>query len=323
MGTDSFIGRIYRAFCYAGIALILVFLATASAPGQGTAQDRAALLGNQANPLFPQAVSPSGEAQGYAVATPSDQDVGQQQILKRTEEYQPLTILIGSPVYYTSNVALVRKGAQDDLIIAPVVNVIYQPQISKTLYGEFALQQQLFFYNRLTEFNFASFDAIVGLVYYMPRFHNIMLRARYDYNRLTDIDHFDEFFVDHSFFLNAELPFQLDRAQLLSIGVDADLSFYGHPGEPRRNDYEGYAAYTVNLSRSFSINAVGRLAVRDYYQGGRTDISEIIALSANYRVRDWLTASVISTFAWNQSNRDVFDYSVANVGAGVAFTVKL
>jgi len=51
-------------------------------------------------------------------------------------------------------------------------------------------------------------------------------------------------------------------------------------------------------------------------------VNEILSLSANYRVREWLTFSALSSFSWNQSNHSVFDYSVANVGGGVALTVK-
>jgi hypothetical protein len=62
--------------------------------------------------------------------------------------------------------------------------------------------------------------------------------------------------------------------------------------------------------------------VRDYYSDDRTDVNEILSVSANYRVRDWLTLSALSSFAWNQSNESVFDYSVANIGGGVALTLK-
>ena len=52
--------------------------------------------------------------------------------------------------------------------------------------------QQFFFYDQLTELNFASLDVIAGLHYYLPQFHNLSLRGYYDYNRLTDTDNFDE-----------------------------------------------------------------------------------------------------------------------------------
>ena len=62
--------------------------------------------------------------------------------------------------------------------------------------------------------------------------------------------------------------------------------------------------------------------VRDYWDTDRTDVSEILALTANYRVNKFLTVSAVSTLAANQSNQSVFDYKVANLGGAVAFSVK-
>jgi hypothetical protein len=302
-------------------ALILLGQPTQGQVPPGSTQDRAQLLGGQASPTVP-SITPSGQNQGYAITSPNEQDIGEQQILKRIEEYKPFTVSVYSPFFWTSNVALVSSGEEDDVLVAPGVTLLYQPRITKTLYAQLEVVQQFFFYDRFSELNFGSFDAIAGLVYYLPQFHNLSLRGYYDYNRLTDTDQFDEFFVNHSIILNAEVPFQIGRAQQVFLGVGLNLSFYANPEPPRRNDYSFYVGYDVALSRSFSIDAAARLAVRDYYVGDRTDISEILSLSANYRIRDWLTLSALSSFAWNQSDHSVFDYSVANVGGGVALTLK-
>ena len=317
----------FRNFFRDGLPLVCaatLILASQPTEGQvpsGQTQDRAQLLGGQANPTVPN-VTPSGENQGYAVASPNEKDIGEQQILKRMEEYRPFTVSVYSPFFWTSNVALVSSGEEDDFVVAPGVTLLYQPRITKTFYGEIGVVQQFFLYDRFSELNFSSFDAIAGVAYYLPQFHNLSLRARYDYNRLTDIDHFDEFFVNHSIILNADLPFRIGRAQQVFAGVALNLSFYANPDPPRRNDYSFYLGYDVALSHSFSIDATARVAVRDYYAGDRTDVSEILSLSANYRIRDWLILSALSSFAWNQSSHSVFDYSVANVGGGVALTVK-
>jgi len=44
----------------------------------------------------------------------------------------------------------------------------------------------------------------------------------------------------------------------------------------RRNDYEVYAGYSVILARSFFVNAVGRIVLRQYCDGGRDGVSEIL-----------------------------------------------
>jgi hypothetical protein len=284
-------------------------------------QNRAELLRSQANPSYSPAPS-SEEEGGYAVASPNDKDLGEQQILKRREEYLPFSFSASTPVFYTTNVALVNNGEEDDVLFAPAVAITYQPRLTKTLYAEVGVAQQFFLYDRFSELNFASFDAIAGIAYYLPQFHNLSLRARYDYNRLTDTDDFDEFFVNHAYILSANMPFRIGRAQQVAIGIDTELTFWSHPDAPRRNDYSFYAGYSVNLSRSFSIDASARLAVRDYHVGDRTDVSEILALSANYRISEWFVLSFLSSFAWNQSNHDVFEYNVANVGGGAALTIR-
>ncbi len=305
------------------ICAAALILAGQPAQGQappGSAQNRAELLGRQAYP-GPSA-TPSFETEGYPVTSPSDKDIGEQQILKRTEEYKPFTISVYSPFYWTSNAALVSRGEQDDVLFAPGVTLMYEPRITKTLYAQIGVVQQFFFYDQLTELNFASLDVIAGLHYYLPQFHNLSLRAYYDYNRLTDTQNFDEIFVNHSIILNAELPFRIARAQQILAGVALNLSVDGNPEAPRRNNYSLYANYDLALSRSFSLDAGFQFVVRDYYAGDRTDVNEILAVSANYRVRDWLTLSALSSFAWNQSNHSVFDYSVANIGGGVSLTLK-
>jgi Putative beta-barrel porin 2 len=301
-------------------ALILASQPTKGQAPPGSAQDRARLLGQGALPT--PTVAPTAETQGYAVASPNEEDIGEQQILKRMEEYRPFTISVYSPFFWTSNAALVSSGEEDDVLVAPGVTLLYQPRITKTFFAEVGVVQQFFLYDRFPELNFGSLDVIAGAVYYLPQFHNLSLRAVYDYNRLTDTDNFDELFVNNSIILNAELPFRIARAQQIFLGLNLNLSFYGNPESPRRNNYSLYANYDLALTRSFSLDAGFQFVVRDYYSSDRTDVNEILALSANYRVRDWLTLSALSSFSWNQSNQSVFDYSVANIGGGVALTLK-
>ncbi|MBA3833661.1 MAG: hypothetical protein H0X34_17570 [Chthoniobacterales bacterium] len=302
--------------------IISLVALTGSARAQGTAADRARLFQSQAGVQPVGIGTANGVDQNYAAASPNDPDLGEQAILKRVEKYEAFTIEVGSPFYYTSNVALVDRGEVSDVIIAPVAGITYAPKFSRTLYGDFTLREQFFFYNEFSGFNFASFDALAGLVYYLPKLNNLTLRANIDYNRLTGTDTFDDFFSNYALQLSAEVPIRVGRAQQISFGADANVSLYANPEPPQRNDLGVYVGYAVNVSRSFSLDGAARVLVRPYDSGGRTDVSEVIALSANYRVRDYLTLSAISTYVANQSNRSVFDYQVFNIGGGVALTWK-
>lgn len=306
--------------------LFLLFLGAGgtspSAWAQSSEVDRARLFRSQATVQSPESTSPTGEDRGFAAASPNDTDLGEQAILKRVEKYNPFTFETGVPFYYTSNVALVDRGRVDDVIIAPVIGITYAPKFRSTLYGEFTVRQQFFYYNDFSSFNFASFDALAGLVYYVPQLNNLSLRANIDYNRLTGTDNFDAFFSNYALGLSAEVPIRIGRAQQISFGAEANISLYADPSPPQRNDFGVYAGYSVSLSRSFSLNASGRLVIRPYDSGGRTDVSEILSLSANYRIREWFTLSAISTFVANQSNQSVFDYEVFNLGGGITFSWK-
>src|SRR5438105_6721100 len=222
---------------------------------------------------FPATVHPSGVEGGNVVAAPGDADLGEQQILKRVEGYQPFTISAGAPFYWTSNVALTRNNEQSDFVVAPAAAAFYEPRITSNLYGLIDVREQLFYYDRFTDFDFGSFDVEAGLRYLVPQWHNLLLRVEYDYNRLTKKDSFSAFFQNHGFIFNAEVPFHLSRAQQLSFGVDANISAAAEesnqPPPPnvssisaRRNEYETYVAYSAIVTRAFFINAVGRIVVR-------------------------------------------------------------
>jgi hypothetical protein len=300
---------------------------------EGSAQtaNQAQLTREQAPPPFAPTVPASPVGGGPVVAAPGDADLGEQQILKRMEEYQPFTISVGAPFYWTSNVALVSSGAQSDFVVAPAAGVFYEPRITKTLYGLIDVREQLFYYDRFDDFNFGSFDFEVGFRYLVPQWHNLLLRVEYDYNRLTQKNSFEAFFQNHAFIINAEIPFRFGRAQTLSLGADANISLAATESHQppninaisaQRSDYGVYLGYSAVLTRSFFVNAVGRLVVRQYYEGGRDDLSEILALTANYRVNKFLTVSAVSTLAASKSNQSVFDYNVANLGGAVGLSVK-
>lgn len=144
-------------------SLLLALGASPSAQAQGTEVDRARLLRSQAQIQPLGGDTSNGVDQNYAAASPNDPDLGEQAILKRNDKYEPFAVEVGTPFYYTSNVALVDRGRVDDVIIAPVVGITYAPKFGKTLYGQFAVRQQFFYYADNTAFDYASLDVLAGL----------------------------------------------------------------------------------------------------------------------------------------------------------------
>jgi hypothetical protein len=259
---------------------------------------------------------------GRAVSSPNDSDLGEQEILRPAQAYQPFTASAAVPFYWTSNVRLARTGGQSDFIVAPAAVLAFQPRLTEALYGNLSVREQLFYYDRFSNLNFGAFNLEAGLTYFVPELHNLTFRGEYLYERLTSKNTFHDIFSNHSVFVSAELPFQLERAQQFFLGVDANISFAAEPDPPQRNDYALYLGYTVRFSRAFSVDAVGRVVLRDYHLTDRLDVSEILGITANYNVTRFVTASAISTLAVSRSNHSIFDYEVANVGGLVSVSIK-
>lgn len=312
---------IFRAPLFA-LACVLVPSAWAQTPISQNV-DRAQLLRNQQPSVRDSSEAGSDADEEQIAASPNDPDLGEQAILKRSDRYQPFTFFASLPISYTSNVALARTNEQDDVLFTPSVGLSYVPRITKNLFANVTVGQQFFYYDRFDDLDFGSFDARAGLSYLLPQVHDLVLRADFAFNRLTfDDDLDDEFFSSHSLNLGVEMPFRFGRAQQLSLGVDLSFNLHADPEGPGRHDFSAFAAYSLALSRSVSLGAVARVAVRDYVENDRSDLSGIFALSVNYRITKSLTASASANYATNDSNRDVFDYDVANVGAALALTLR-
>ena len=308
----------------AGLLAAAAFLACINplSAQQVQIQDRAQLLRTSSpSPTDPYSEE-NGVDNGRAVESPNDADVGDQEILKRIERYEPFSVSIATPFYYTSNVALTRNGVQSDVLFAPAAGVTYAPRFSRTLFGSFTVQHQEFYYDRFSALDFGSFDFRAGLSWILPKAHNLVLRGEYDYNRLTASHSFNDFFSNHSLFLSAELPFRFGRAQQLSIGADTNVSLGANPSAPQRDEFDFYVGYAVSLTRSLSVSAVGRIFVRDYRSISRTDVSEVFALSANYSFNKYFSVGAASTIARSESSKSVFDYDVANIGGALSLTFR-
>ena len=288
---------------------------------QGTQQDRAQMTRDMGAPPGP-TVTTTGVDDTHVVTSPNDADLGEQQILKRTETYQPFVASVSVPFYWTSNVALTNSGEQSDFIVSPVAAIAYLPKINKDLSAYVSVRDQQFYYDRFTSLNFGSFDAEIGLTYTVPQVHNLVLHLGYDYNRLTKKNSFESFFNNHNLIFSAEMPLRINRAQYMTFGFDTAISMTGMPNPPRRDDFDFYLGYSVQLTRALTLSATGRITLHEYILTDRMDVTEMISVNANYSIASWLSASALASFAANQSNHSVFDYNVGDVGGAVSFSIR-
>ena len=160
----------FRPVRFPSVLLPVLFSFCAAEARAQTSQDadRAQLSRSQTESPFGPRISPEGIVGDHAAPSPNDADLGEQEILKREERYQPFTASVALPMYWTSNVALVRSGEKSDFLEAPVAGIYYEPRITRTLYGLVDVREQLFYYDKYDTFNFGAFDVDVGLSCVVP-----------------------------------------------------------------------------------------------------------------------------------------------------------
>jgi hypothetical protein len=299
------------------------FIALVAGVSAQTSQlDRAQMARDQAVTAPGPTVTTTGVEGNEIVASPNDADLGEQQILRRTEAYQPFLVSVDVPFYWTSNVALTNQGEQSDFLVSPVAAIAYQPRVTKDITAFVLVRDQQFYYDRFSDLDFGSFDVEVGLTYTVPQLHNLILHVGYDYNRLTKKNSFDDFFSNHVLLFTAAVPVRIDRAQQMFIGGDINISMTGTPDGPRRHDFDGYLTYSAQLTRALFASVSGRIVLHDYVLTERVDVTELLALNLTYVVNKWMSASAIASVAANQSNNHIFDYEVGNAGGTVSFSIR-
>src|ERR1700730_10169653 len=108
-GVFHFVGLPFRLA--AGLlTAVAVFASLGSLSAQQVSvQDRAQLLRSSSTAPTDPYSDENGVDNERAVESPNDAYIGEQEILKRVQRYEPFTASVATPFYYTSNVALARS----------------------------------------------------------------------------------------------------------------------------------------------------------------------------------------------------------------------
>lgn len=249
-------------------------------------------------------------------STPGDPDLGQQVLLKKREKITPFNVFANVSGYFTNNAALTDVNMVHDYFMVAEAGASYQRQIVKDLYGEVTIRQAVFRYSEFNELDFDSMNVGAGLTYVLRPIWGVAATARYNYNRLTDGADHDEFFTNQTLTLGLQKTFEFSKAHYFYVGYSSVFG-WSDPVAPQRDEYGIFAGYRANLTRSISAEFYYRGAYFDYVND-RGDWNHTLAFSVKWEPVPWASLSASASLGFNDSNRDVFDYSVFNGGVGLA-----
>lgn len=249
-------------------------------------------------------------------ASPGDPDLGEQVILKKREKITPFNVFANVSGFYTSNAALTNEFKVSDYFLVAEVGASYQKQIVRDLFGEVTIRQAVFRYSEFNELDFDSLNVGAGLTYVLRPIWGVAASARYNYNRLTDGAEHDEFFTNQTLTLSLMKTFDLSSAHYFYAGCSSVFG-WSDPVAAQRDEYGIFFGYRVNFTRSISAEFYYRGAYFDYVNN-RGDWNQTVALSVKWEPAQWVSFSAYASLGFDDSNYDVFDYSVFNGGLGLA-----
>jgi len=262
-----------------------------------------------------------GDDEIYAPATPGDDDIGLQLLLKEEQEVKYFTFYADVSGYYTTNIALTNFVEVDGAFFSAQSGLVYSRPITGSLVALLAVRQQSIRYDRLSGFDFDSLIGDVGLTYVARELYDINFYVRYRYNRLMEPFYGDSFFDNNTLTIGFQRYWNYSRGIWFYAGAEGVFGW----SEPAANQRDAGAIYfggNVDLTRRFSIQLFYRAAYQTYNFIDRDDFNQNISALFIFQVNDWASINFQTSWAFNRSNRSVFDYSAFNLGGGLQVTFE-
>ena len=256
----------------------------------------------------------------FTAASPGDDDLGQQIILKSRKEYQPITASMSTGITFTNNVGLSAQFSQEDWLWQSGLNVSYEPRFSNYAQGFLGISAEAFRYDEFNEFDFESTTLSAGIDYHLQYLGGLNAGLRFDYNRLTS-DFGEEIFSNRAATITLSKIYIINRAQYFYTSANVALS-WSDPARAARNEYLLSAGYRLQVTRGLNMSLLMRLGYYEYTETSREDSNEVLQISTGYSVTQWLTANASLSYGFNQSNRTGFDYEVLNGSLGIFLSWK-
>ncbi len=304
----------------------LVWLAVMALPSVTSAADPASTqgflgLGHQ----LPDAANYKDVSQSsdYAPFSPSDSDIGVQEVLSPYSGRSPVVVDFSTALYGTDN-APSAAAATD----APAWmwlcrgSVAWRPRLAGGWFGDFALYQDVVRFDNSTAYSYENTGITIGTVKFIPQLDDLLVFGRYEYQRVTSGSLDDGDYWAQRLRLGAQKTVFASPRHELTLGTDIAFDFTANPHNLERNEYALSASYRYFFANNLYSLATWRLSNFDF-TGARSDWTNTASLELIWQFTKDARASVSVFFDNNDSNTfgGANDYKswTAGLGAGVSF----
>ncbi len=262
------------------------------------------------------------EENEFAPASPGDDDLGEQLILKQTPKNRPFRFFADTYWFWTDNAANVSAGKLDDMFYGASAGVAWQPRLSRKTFLDVSLTQRLTRYDEFDILDFESLEAAATLLYVEPRLANIIFFTGVMFNRITTDNFSDDLYNSTSIRVGAQKIFLINRRNSIHIGLLADWDIDTDVDPLFRHEYIGDAAWRFKVTRTLLFTLNYRFSWMDYQRFDRDDALQIAGATLSWQPKPWLEVYTNANFAFNDSSVPFFDYETTALGGGLGLRIK-
>lgn len=258
----------------------------------------------------------------FAPASPGDSDIGQQLILKEVPKNRWFRAYADAFAYWTNNAANTASGEVSDWFWGGRIGAGYQPRIASRWFLDFDLSQQLYRYDQYEVLDFESLEATASVIYIEPRLSNLLFFAGIHFNRITNDDWSGDLVNSFSIRAGVQKIFLINRRHSIHVSLMGDWDVSTDLDVIDRHEYIGDIAWRLKIMRDLILTTSYRFTWFDYKQIDRADALSLAGVSLSWMPRKWLELYLSSTFSFNQSDIDFYDYESTSLGGGVGVKIR-
>ncbi|MBC8002047.1 MAG: outer membrane beta-barrel protein [Opitutaceae bacterium] len=258
----------------------------------------------------------------FAPASPGDDDIGQQLILKDSERERWFSAQADTFSFWADNPANLSSGGDEDFLWGSQISLGTQPRLAERLYVDAFVSQQLYRYDENSLLDYEYLQASLGLIYLEPRLWDSIIFAQGQYGRTTSDNFGEDVLNSFSILAGIQKTVLFDRRNSLYVNLMGDWDVATDVDDLDHAEYIVDLAYRFKIMRDLVLSASYRFTWFDYNDVNRSDALNIMGVYLTYSPYKWMNLYMGGTFNINESNVDVFDYHATNLGGGVGIQIR-
>ena len=252
----------------------------------------------------------------------AEADLGTQELIRKRPRQFGAYLIGTTGLFYTSNPSLSNDAGRGDLYFVGGGGAGLRPNVVGGLYLDGHVSDQVFQYAKFSSLNFNYFNAGGGLDYVFEGLGQLTASVRYEYQRYTEGNSLDEFYVNNAMTTALYKQFQINQAMWIQTGWLGSWSLTASPSVSRRHENDFWLGWRWRILTPLELQTYYILSLFYYPEDNRVDVTNNVGAGLSLFLTRWARLTASANFGANNSTESFFDYIVVNAGGTLTLDVR-